>query len=50
MKCVIPTELPTQKAAGHISVPFTTDMFTTKLGNPSQTMALKLMPREKKEM
>lgn len=43
----IPTALPTQKAEGHTSVPFTTEMLATKPGKPSHTLDLKIIPTEK---
>lgn len=44
----VPTALPTQKAEGHTSVPFTTEMLAMKPGKPSHTLDLKIIPTEKK--
>lgn len=45
----VPTALPTQKAEGHTSVPFTTEMLAMKPGKPSHTLDLKIIPKGKKK-
>lgn len=45
----VPTALPTQKAEGHTSVPFTTEMLAMKPGKPSHILDLKIIPKENKK-
>lgn len=45
----VPTALPTQKAEGHTSVPFTIEMLAMKPGKPSHTLDLKIIPKLKKK-
>jgi len=44
----VPTALPTQKAEGHTSVPFTAEMLAMKPGKPSHTLDLKIIPKGKR--
>lgn len=44
---LVPTALPTQKAEGHMSVTFATEMLAMKPGKPNQTLDLKITPKEK---
>lgn len=44
---MVPTALPTQKAEGHMSVAFATEMLAMKPGKPNQTLDLKITPKEK---